>query len=475
MKALSARISQYQLRLQKALALVGDALRGKEHDYTRGSLRYAVILLAIPMVLEMAMESVFAVVDIFFVSRLGSWAVAVVGLTEAVITLIYAVAIGFSMAVTAVIARRIGEGDAEHAALTAGQVLLIGFIMSMIVASIGLFFAEDVLRLMGAEDDVIEQGSLYTTIMLGGCITIIYIFVIAAIFRGAGNAIIAMRALWLANGINIVLDPCLIYGVGPFPEMGVTGAAVATNIGRGIGVLYLLYHLFAGDTRIRMQLRHLRFAAREALGLLRVSVGGVLQFFIATASWVFLMRIVAQFGSEAVAAYTIAIRVAMFTFLPAWGLSNAAATLTGQCLGAGNMLRAEQSVWLTARYNMIFMATVAVILLVFAEGIIRLFTVEPAVVEIGRDSLRIIALGYPLFALGMVLTQAFNGAGDTTTPTWINFICFWMVQIPLAWLVANWFGWQTLGVAAAVTFSESLIAGVALWQFRKGRWKTTRV
>lgn len=475
MKALTTRISHYQLRLQKALSLIGDAMRGKEHDYTTGSLRQAVILLAIPMVLEMAMESVFAVVDIYFVSSLGAAAVAVVGLTEAVITLVYAVAIGFSMAVTAVIARRIGEGDAEHAALTAGQVLLLGFIMSVIVATIGLLFAEDVLRLMGAEADVIEQGKHYTRFMLGGCITIIYIFVIAAIFRGAGNAIIAMRALWLANGINIVLDPCLIFGWGPFPELGVTGAAVATNIGRGIGVVYLLYHLFAGDTRIKLHLRHLYLSTKVALGLLRVSVGGVLQFFIATASWVFLMRIVAQFGSEAVAAYTIAIRVAMFTFLPAWGLSNAAATLAGQCLGANNLVRAEQSVWLTARYNITFMAVVAVILLLFAEGIIRLFTAEPAVVEVGMNSLRIIALGFPLFALGMVLTQAFNGAGDTTTPTWINLVCFWLVQIPLAWVVANWLGWETLGVAVAVTFSESLIAGVALWQFRKGRWKTTRV
>lgn len=475
MNAFSSRLSHFRLRLQQMLSLIGDAMRGKDHDFTSGSLRHAVILLAIPMVLEMAMESVFAVVDIFFVAGLGAEAVAVVGLTEAVITLIYAVAIGFSMAVTAVIARRIGEHDHERAALTAGQVLLIGMVMSIAIASIGLLYAEDVLQLMGAADDVIAMGKDYTAIMLGGSITIIYIFVIAAIFRGAGNAIIAMRALWLANGINIVLDPCLIYGLGPFPDLGVTGAAVATNIGRGIGVLYLLYHLFAGDTRIRMKLRHLLFSARESLGLLKVSVGGILQFFIATASWMFLMRIVAQFGSEAVAAYTIAIRVAMFTFLPAWGLSNAAATLAGQCLGAGNPTRAEQSVWLTARYNITFMSIVAIILLLLAGPIIRLFTIEPAVVGIGMDSLRIIALGFPLFALGMVLTQAFNGAGDTTTPTWINFICFWLVQIPFAWLAANLFGWQTIGVAIAVTLAESLIAVVALWQFRKGRWKTTRV
>lgn len=475
MSVFHTTLTHYRLRLQQMFSLIGDAMRGKEHDYTSGSLRHAVILLAIPMMLEMAMESIFVVVDIFFVAGLGAEAVAVVGLTEAVITLIYAVGIGFSMAVTAVIARRIGENNDEAAALTAGQVLLIGCVMSLITAGLGLLFAEDILRLMGAEEAVIVQGRAYTTIMLGGSITIIYIFIIAAIFRGAGNAIIAMRALWLANGVNIVLDPCLIYGLGPFPDMGVTGAAVATNIGRGLGVLYLLYHLFRGNARIRMKARHLLFSAKESLALLKVSVGGILQFFIATASWMFLMRIVAQFGSEAVAAYTIAIRVAMFTFLPAWGLSNAAATLTGQCLGAGNPSRAKQSIWLTARYNIIFMTSLAVILLVFSTPILRLFSSEPAVIALGVDCLRIIALGFPLFALGMVLTQAFNGAGNTTTPTWINFFCFWLIQIPLAWLAANLFGWQTLGVAVAITISESLVAVVAFWQFRKGRWQATRV
>ncbi len=475
MKGLSVRANEYSTKVRQFFFLVGEAMRGAEHDYTKGSLRQAVVLLAIPMVLEMAMESIFAVVDIFFVSGLGASAVAVVGLTEAVITLIYAVAIGFSMAVTAVVARRIGEKDAEGAALTSGQVLLTGFVISTAVAVIGLLFAPDILRLMGAGDDVIREGKTYTTIMLGGCISIIYIFIIAAIFRGAGNAIIAMRALWIANGINIVLDPCFIYGWGVFPEMGVSGAAVATNIGRGTGVLYLLYHLFAGDTRVKLHLRHLIFSAKVTWNLLKVSAGGIMQFFIATASWVFLMRIVAQFGSEAIAGYTIAIRVAMFTFLPAWGLSNAAATLVGQSLGAKDAVRAEQAVWKTTKYNVTFMASVAVILFVFASRIIMLFTADPAILAYGVSCLRIISLGYGFFALGMVMTQAFNGAGDTNTPTWINFICFWLIQIPFAYVAANWFGWGTLGVAWSVTFAESLLAIVAYWQFKKGKWKLKEV
>lgn len=461
--------------MRRFIRLIADAMRGKEHDYTKGSLRQAVVLLAIPMMLEMGMESIFAVVDIFFVSSLGADAVAVVGLTEAVITLIYAVAIGFSMAVTAVIARRIGEGDTDKAALTTTQVLIIGFVISILVAAIGLWFASDILRLMGASEAVINQGENYTTIMLGGCLTVIYLFIIAAVFRGAGNAIIAMRALWIANGINIVLDPCLIFGWGPFPELGVTGAAVATNIGRGIGALYMLYHLFYGNARIKLTLKHLRFVWSVALGLLKVSVGGILQFFIATASWVFLMRIVAQFGSEAIAGYTIAIRIAMFTFLPAWGLSNAAATLVGQSLGAADTLRAEKAVWLTTKYNVIFMGSVGICLFAFAQYIVGVFTSDTAVLRIGMDCLRIMSLGYACFAIGMVMTQAFNGAGDTNTPTWINFVCFWLVQIPFAWLAATIFGWATIGVACSVTLAESLIALIAWWQFKRGKWKLTKV
>jgi putative MATE family efflux protein len=461
--------------ISRAFYLIKAALRGESHDYTSGSLRKAIALLAIPMVLEMAMESVFAVVDIFFVAALGAEAVAVVGLTEAVITLIYAVAIGFSMAVTAVIARRVGEKNIEGAALTSGQVLILGAVISGMVALIGLNYASSILSLMGAEPEVIKLGENYTSIMLGGSITIIYLFVIAAIFRGAGDAIIAMRALWLANGLNIVLDPCFIYGWGPFPELGVTGAAVATNIGRGVGVAYLLYHLFGGTTRIKLGLKHLMFSARESIGLLRVSVGGIAQFFIATASWVFLMRIVAQFGSDSVAGYTIAIRVAMFTFLPAWGLSNAAATLVGQCLGAQNTQRAEQSAWLTARYNIIFMTSVAVFLFLFASSIIGFFSQSPEVLSYGVSCLRIIALGYGFFALGMVMTQALNGAGDTMTPTWINLACFWCFQIPFAYVAANYFGWETNGVAWSVTLAETLVAITGLIIFKRGAWKAIKV
>jgi len=328
---------------------------------------------------------------------------------------------------------------------------------------------------MGADKDVIALGKDYTSIMLGGCLTIIYLFIISAIFRGAGNAIIAMRALWIANGINIVLDPCLIYGYGPFPDLGVTGAGIATNICRGAGALYLLYHLFLGNQRIQLRLQHFRINIQVALNLLKVSVGGVMQFFIATASWVFLMRIVAQFGSESIAGYTIAIRVAMFTFLPAWGLSNATATLVGQNLGAKNTERAEHAVWKTAKYNVLFMSTMGFILFCFPDLILGAFTTDLTVTKYGVNCLRIIALGYGFFAIGMILTQAFNGAGNTTTPTWINFICFWLIQIPFAYFAANVFEWETYGVAISVTVAETLIAAIAYWQFKKGKWKLQRV
>ncbi len=475
MKSLFVNLSKGFDRTKRFFALVYDAIRGVEHDYTKGSTRQAIILLAIPMVLEMGMESVFAVVDIFFVSQLGSDAVAVVGLTEAVLTLIYAVAMGFGMGITAVIARRIGEGDSHGAALTAGQALFIGLLASLVIAALGIPFAGDILRLMGASERAVEMGESYTRIMLGGSATIVFLFIIAAVFRGAGNAIIAMRALWLANGVNIILDPCFIFGWGPFPELGVTGAAVATNIGRTLGVLYMLYHLFYGDTSVKIKLQHLIYKAQVAINLLRVSLGGIVQFLIATTSWVFLARIVAQYGSDDVAGYTIAMRIAMFTFLPAWGLSNAAATLVGQNLGAKKPDRAESSVWLTAKYNVIFMASVGVILFVFAEQFIRFFSSDPAVVEIGKLCLSVIALGYPFFGLGMVLTQSFNGSGDTNTPTKINFVCFWLIQIPFAWVAANLFGLETLGVVISVAFAESLIALTAWLIFRRGKWKLVNV
>lgn len=452
--------------------LFRQALAGNtQHDFTKGSIGVAAFLLAVPMVLEMAMESVFAVVDIFFVSSLGFEAVTVVGLTEAVLTILYAVAIGLSMGVTAMVARRIGEKRPEQANEVAGQALWIGFIVALLVAGIGLSFAEDILLLMGASDAVLDMGKDYTTVMLCGSITILYLFLINAIFRGAGDASIAMRSLWLANGLNIVLDPLLIYGIGPFPEMGVTGAAVATTIGRSVGVIYQLYHLRGHASRIALRLSHLRPHMSVMLDLMKVSLGGILQFLIATASWVALVRIVSTYGSAAVAGYTIAIRVIIFTILPAWGLSNAVATLVGQNLGANQPVRAEQSVWRVARYNLYFMISVALLFIAFAEYIIGFFSSDPAVVRDGVDCLRFVSYGYGFYAVGMIVVQAFNGAGDTMTPTRINFFCYWVFQIPLAWWLAKVLGMGTTGVFLAITLAESMLAIVGVWVFRKGHWK----
>lgn len=462
------RPSLYQLFKQ---ALRGDV----QHDFTKGSIGIAAFLLAVPMVLEMAMESIFALVDIFFVASLGFEAVAAVGLTEAVLTLLYAVAIGLSMGITALVARRIGEGNPHKANQVAGQALWVGMLVSMLVAFIGLVYSQDILRLMGADEKVLAVGADYTLVMLCGSITILYLFLINAIFRGAGDASVAMRSLWLANGLNIVLDPLLIYGIGPFPEMGVTGAAVATTIGRGVGVLYQLYHLRGHASRIKVGLAELKPQLDVMLGLVKVSVGGILQFLIATASWIALVRIVSTYGSAAVAGYTIAIRVVIFTILPAWGLSNAVATLVGQNLGAGKPDRAEQSVWRIARYNLYFMLSVAVIFILFAEFIIGLFTSDPAVVRDGVNCLRFVAYGYGFYGIGMIVVQAFNGAGDTMTPTRINFLCYWMLQIPLAYGLAKYAGLGTNGVFMAITIAESLLAVVGIWYFRRGHWKTQTV
>ncbi len=475
MKSRSEINNESLQKLKRLLQLFQDALSGKEHDYTSCSIRRAVLLLAIPMMLEMAMESIFAITDIYFVSGLGADAVAAVGLTEAVITLLYAVAVGFSMSVTAMVARRIGEKDPEAAAIVAGQTIWIGLFVSLVVGLIGIAYGADILRLMGASDAVIQQGSGYTSIMLGGAATIVFLFLFNAIFRGAGDATIAMKSLWLANGINIILDPCLIYGVGPFPEMGVTGAAVATNTGRTIGILYQLYHLFDGSTRIKLCLVHLRIVYRVMFRLLYISIGGLAQFLIATASWVILMKIVSPYGSAAIAGYTIAIRVIDLTFLPAWGMSNAAGTLVGQNLGAGEPERAEQSVWKTTQYNAAFLVTVAIVFIVFSKQIVGLFSSDLAVIQYGSDCLRFISYGYGFFAVGMVLIQAFNGAGDTFTPTAINFFCFWMIQIPLAYCLAEVVGVGPQGVFVSITFAESLIAIVAYFLFRKGKWKLNKV
>ncbi len=459
------------LGFSEMLALIRQSFSLENYDYTSGPIRRAVLLLAIPMMLELSMESIFAITDIFFVSSLGAAAVATVGLTEAVITLLYAIAVGFSMAVTAMVARRIGEKNTEDAAVTAGQAFWIGGIVGTIISIVAAVHAEEVLRFMGADETVIETGETYTTIMFGSSIVILYLFLFNAIFRGAGNAGISLRALMIANGINIVLDPLLIFGIGPFPELGVTGAACATLTGRTVGMLYQIYHLFDGRAKITLLARHLRLVPAVMLRLMQLAIGGIAQFLIATASWVLLMKIVSLYGSTAIAGYTIAIRIIDLTILPAWGMSNAAGTLVGQNLGAGKPERAEQSVWKIMQYNFVFLVTVAVIFLLFAETLISIFSQDLRVIAYGSDCLRCVGYGYGLFAVGMVLTQAFNGAGDTTTPTQINFICFWLVQIPVAFLLAEIVNLGPTGVFLAITIAESLIALIAWLQFRKGYWK----
>ncbi len=459
-------------RLSKALAFLREALRDNENDFTVGPIGRALGLLAIPMMLEMAMESVFAIVDIAFVSRLGTDAVAAVGITEALVTVLYAVAIGFGMGVTAMVSRRIGERQADRAAEVTGQAILLGAAMSVIVGLTGILYAEDMLRLMGATESVVELGTGFATILIGGSVSIIYLFVLNAAFRGAGDATVALRSLWLANGINIVLDPCLIFGLGPFPEMGVTGAAVATTIGRGTGVLYQLWYLAGGRGRLAFHVRHLRFRPAMALRLVRISLGGIGQFLVATSSWIVLMRIVAIYGSAAIAAYTIALRMFEFVYLPAWGLGNAAATLVGQNLGAGQPERAEQSAWKAARYNAVFLTTVGVGMIAFAPWLTSLFSDDPEVMRWGTSCLRILGIGFPMYAVGEILVQAFNGAGDTYTPVVLNLICFWAVQIPLAWWLASSFELGPDGVFWAIVIAETMVTVLGIIVFRMGRWKT---
>jgi putative MATE family efflux protein len=453
---------------------VAQSLRGEQHDYTSERLNRAVVLLAVPMVLEMVMESLFALSDIFWVSRLGREAVAVIGLTESVLTLVYAVAIGISIAATAVVSRRIGEKDPAAASHAAGQIVLLGLGVSALMGLILGSFAPEILQFMGNDPAIVKAGSGYATIMLGGNVTVFLIFLINAVFRGAGDAVIAMRTLWLANALNIVLSPCFIFGWGPFPEMGVTGAAVGTNIGRGIGVLYQLWHLSGKNDRIQVQLRHLR-PDRELLGTLLVTAkNGIAQLLISTTSWVGLVKILAQFGSASLAGYTIAIRVVIFALMPAWGLANAGATLVGQNLGAGKPARAEAAIWIATRFNVGFLAIVGALFIGFSTQIIGLFTEDPEVRRYGIQALWIISLAFPLYA-GMCLEGAFNGAGDTWTPTRLNFFCFWLGQIPLAWVLANPLGLGPTGVFIAVPISFSALA---IWSgvlFRGGEWKLKKV
>lgn len=454
---------------------LGDAIRGTEADYTKIPLRRAVFLLAVPMILELVMESTFAVVDIYFVGKLGASAIATVGITETFLFVFYSIAMGLATAATAIVARRVGEKDTEAAAATAVQAILIALLVSAPFAVAGVLFAQDLLALMGADEWSITQGYRYTQWMLGTNALIMLLFVINGVYRGAGDAAIAMRVLWVANLLNIVLDPLLIFGFGPIPALGIEGAAIATAIGRGTGVALQLWILFSGGKHIRAAFRHVAWNGAIALKIARTSVGGIGQMFVAVASWIFLVRILASVGSDAVAGATIALRVAMFTMMPAWGLSNAAATLVGQSLGAGQPDRAESSVWQVGWYNMVFMVAVSVIYFFFNEPLIALFSSDPAVIAIGAEWLRILSYAYFVYGWWMVAVQAFNGAGDTVTPTKINLVFFWAIQIPLCWVLAIPLGWAHSGVFWGVFVSETSVGVFTLWLFTRGKWKTAKV
>jgi len=452
-----------------------EAVRGSDRDYTTGPIGSALILLSVPMVLEMAMESLFAVVDVFFVSRVGADAVATVGVTESMLTIVYTVAMGLGIGATAVVSRRMGEKDDEGAAQAAAQAIALGLILSVAIGAFGWFNAERLLRMMGATPEMIDSSLGYAQVMLAGNVTVTLLFLNNAIFRGAGDPAIAMRVLWIGNAINIVMDPVLIFGLGPFPALGVTGAAVATNTGRGIAVAIQFWTLWSGKSRIHLTRRHLELVPVVMWNVCRLSGVGFLQILIDTTSYIGLVRVIAMFGSDALAGYTIAIRIVIFAMLPAWGFSNAAATMVGQALGAGKAERAEQAVWVAAKYNGLVLGLVGALFVIFAAPIVSVFTSDPAVAPSAVACLWIVSTGFVFFAYGLVFTQSFNGAGDTWTPTWINFGCFWLWQIPLAWLLAVRLDMGPTGVFIAMTVAFSTLAIVSGLIFRRGRWKTQRV
>ena len=456
-------------------ASIWEALKGSHQDYTTGSLNRAILLLAVPMVLEMVLESLFAVVDVFFVSRLGADAIATVGLTESVLTLVFAVGLGLGMSTTAMVARRIGEKDPDGAAVAAVQAVFLGLIASVVLGLPFFLLAPKLLTLMGASPAIVASGTNYTRIALGGSGVVLLLFLNNAIFRGAGDAALAMRLLWVSNILNLILDPCLIFGLGPFPKLGVTGAALATFTGRGIGVLYQFYRLGRGTERLCILKCHMRLQAAVLWRLMRVSATGILQFLIGQASWIGLVRIVSLFGAGALAGYTIAIRIVIFAILPSWGLSNAAATLVGQNLGAGEPGRARSAVLRTGMWNMLFLGSVGVVFIVFAPWIIGLFTRDAAVAPIAVNCLRIFSCGNVAFAYGMVLLQAFNGAGDTLTPTYVNLFGFWVLEIPLAWWLARHTRLAVNGVFVSVVVAQTTIVLLSLVLFRQGRWARQRI
>ncbi len=461
--------------MKKFFKLLSDAIKGKEIDITTGNLDKAIFMLAVPMVFEMLMESLFAIVDAFFVARISVDAIAAVGMTESCLTIVYSLAWGMSMGVTALVARRIGEEDKKGASEAGMQAILVGIFISIIISFIGLFYAEELLLALGASTNVVETGLGYTKWMLGGNIVIMLLFLINGIFRGAGDAAIAMRALWISNGINIVLDPILIFGYLGFPQLGVEGAAIATCIGRGVGVCYQLYHLLKGSGKIKLYLNAVKVKWDIIRKIIDLSAGGTGQFIIASASWIFLMKIMSSFGSEAVAGYTLAIRIIVFTILPSWGMANAAATMVGQNLGALQPERAEKAVYRTGFFNVIFMITVMILFLVFSSSLMQLFTSDPRVIAYGSSCLSIVSMGYIFYGYGMIVAQAFNGAGDTITPTILNFFAFWCIQIPLAYLLAITLKFEAEGVFLAIVLAESLLATGALLIFKRGKWKTVKV
>ena len=467
-----------QMNRQRALQLLTDikeAIAGTEQDFTSGSMRRAIFLLAVPMVLEMLMESTFAVFDIYFVTKLGPDAIATVGLTESLITIVYAIGVGLSMSTTALVSRRIGEKDPEKAARAAFQSIITGLAVSLLIAIPGMIFAKDLMRMMGANDTIVNEMSSYTSIMLGGNAVIMMLFIINAVFRSSGDAAISFRVLVIANLLNIILDPLLIFGIGPFPELGITGAAIATNTGRGLAVLYQLYLLFYGKGRVRLSAKNIAIRMETIRQVLKLSAGGIGQYLIATSSWIGLYRIISEFGSEALAGYTIAIRIVIFALMPAWGISNAASTLVGQNLGAGKPDRAEKSVWVVSRINMFYMGLVSILLVLLPGMFIGIFAEDTGFAESGVVALRTVSYGLIFYGLGMVVVQSFNGAGDTITPTKINFVIFWLIEIPLAYILAMMTGMGEQGVYYSIIIAESLMTLAAVYYFRKGKWKLKQV
>ncbi len=461
--------------VKSIIANFSQAVRGGEQDFTAGSINKAIFMLSVPMILEMVMESLFAVVDVFFVSKVSVNAVATVGLTESVLMIVYSIAIGLSMATTAMVARRVGEKKPKEAAVVAVQAIFLALSLAVIIGIAGGIFAPDILRLMGGEESLISEGYGYTRIIFLGNATIMLIFLINAIFRGAGNASIAMRALWISNILNMILDPIFIFGPGPIPALGVEGAAIATTIGRGTGVLYQIYSLLNGSGIIKLKRFVIKIKIDVIRNLVKVSIGGILQFLIETASWIFLVRIIAEFGSSALAGYQIAFRIIVFTLLPSWGMANAAATLVGQNLGANQPDRAESSVWKTALYNVIFLACVGLIFFVFAKQVVGIFTEVEDVMAHAILSLQIICFGYIFFAYGMVMVQAFNGAGDTRTPTIMNIFIFWIFQIPFAYWMSIPLNFGPVGVFWAMAIAHSIVAVAGVVIFKRGKWKLIKV